>query len=400
MIRMNNKEIIDLAAQYLTPNYNRQPVALLKGKGAAVWDADGKKYLDFVSGLAVTGLGHSNAGLNKAIARQLSLLTHTSNLYYTEPQALFARDLMAFMPRKGRIFFCNSGTEANEAALKLARKFSIEKFAKDRFEIIAFTGGFHGRSMGSLSMTADAKYRDGFGPLLPGVKHVPYGDADAAAKAVTKKTCAIIVEPLQGENGVQTPKAGFIQKLARLCAEKKLLLIFDEVQTGFGRTGKMFAFEHFNVKPDIVTMAKGIAGGLPMGAMYARDDVAALLTPGSHAATFGGNPAVCAAALATFEELKKPGFLENVAEMGRYLLLKLTSLKTSIPAIREVRGMGLMVGLELIFPCAPAVEKCRELGLLINCAQEKTLRFLPPLTITKAEVDRAVGIVTKALGGR
>ncbi len=394
---METKEIIDLAKAFLTPNYNRQPIAIVKGKRATVWDANGKKYLDFVSGLAVNNLGHSFTPVNKAIQKQLSRLGHTSNIYYTEPQALFARALVEKM-YKGKVFFCNSGTEANEAALKLARKYATEKFDKSKTDIIAFEGSFHGRTMGSLAMTSNKDFKNGFGPMLSGVKHVPFEDLAAVEKAITKKTCAVIIEPVQGEAGVRVPKITFLRKLAKLCSSKSALLIFDEVQTGFGRTGKLFAFEHSRVKPDIITMAKGIANGFPMGAMFAKDNVARSFTPGSHAATFGGNPAACAGALAALEEISKPEILENARNLGRYILIKLTGMKSSIPAINEVRGLGLLVGLELSFPCAQVAQKCAGMGLLVNCVNENTLRFMPPLNVTKAEVDKALNIVGKVLG--
>ena len=394
---MNTKEIIKLANTYLTPNYTRQPIALVKGRKSYVWDADGKKYLDFVSGLAVLNLGHGFSPVNKAIQKQMTQLLHTSNLYYTEQQAQLAKALVSRM-YKGKMFFCNSGTEANEAALKLARRYSIEKHDKSRTEIIAFEGAFHGRTMGSLAMTGQKKFQAGFGTMLSGVKHVAFGDLAAVEKAITKKTCAVIIEPVQGEIGVRVPKVTFIQKLAKLCASRNILLIFDEVQTGFGRTGRLFAYEHFKVKPDIVTMAKSISNGFPMGAMFAKEAIAESLSPGSHASTFGGGPAACAGALAVLEEVSKPELLANVREMGRYMMIKLAGMKSSAPVIKEVRGLGLMVGVELGAPCGPIVEECARKGLLINCAAEKIIRLLPPLNVGKAEVDKALNILGKILG--
>ncbi len=394
---MSNKEIIDLANKNLTQNYSRNPVALVKGKGSSVWDAEGKKYLDFVTGLAVCNLGHCFSPVNKAIQKQVGKLMHTSNLFYTEPQSQLAEALVEKM-YKGKVFFCNSGTEANEAALKLARRYSIEKFDKKKTEIIAFDGAFHGRTMGALSMTADSKFKDGFGPMLSGVKHVPFGDLAAVEKAMNAKTCAVIVEPVQGEAGVRVPSAAFMQKLAKLCSSKKALLILDEVQSGFGRTGRLFAFEHYKIKPDIVTMAKGIANGLPMGAMFAKPEIAKYLDAGSHAATFGGNPVVCAGALAALEELSKDELLENVRELGRYAIIKLNGMKSNVSSIKEVRGMGLMIGLELTTPCASVVDGCAAAGLLVNCANETTIRLLPPLNVTRKELDKALNIIGKVLG--
>lgn len=394
---MTTKELIELADKYLVQNYKRQPIALVKGRKSSVWDTDGKKYLDFVSGLAVTNLGHNFTAVNKAIQKQMAQLTHVSNLYYTAPQALLAKELVSKM-YKGRFFFCNSGAEANEAALKLARRHSIEKFGKNRTEIIAFEGSFHGRTMGALSLTGQKKFREGFGDMLSGVKHVPFGDLAAVEKAITKKTCAVIIEPVQGEIGVRVPKVTFVQKLAKLCSSKDVLLIFDEVQTGFGRTGRLFAYEHFRVKPDIITMAKSIANGFPMGAMFAKEDVAKSFTPGTHASTFGGSPPACAGALAVLEVVSDPDFLSNVRETGRYMMIKLAGMKKSAPVIKEVRGLGLMVGVELGAPCASIVEECARKGLLVNCAQEKVLRLLPPLNVARAEVDRALNILGKILG--
>ncbi len=394
---METNEVIKLAKTYLTPNYNRYPLVIVKGKRATVWDAEGKKYIDFVSGLGVNNLGHCFTAVNKAIAKQMAKLIHTSNLYYTEPQALYAQALVEQL-YKGKVFFCNSGAEANEAAIKLARRYSIEKYDKSKTDIIAFDGSFHGRTLGALSVTSGKKFRDGFGPLLSGVKHVPYGDLEAVEKAITKKTCAVIIEPVQGESGVHVLTAAFLKKLAKTCSSKNVLLIFDEVQTGFGRTGKLFALEHSKVKPDIITMGKGVANGFPMGVMFAKDAVAKSFEPGTHASTFGGGPGACAGALVVLKEISKQETLDNARSMGRYMLIKLTGMKNSMPAkIKEVRGLGLLVGLELTFPCAEVVEKCMGMGLLINCANESTLRFMPPLTVSKTEVDKALNIVSKIL---
>ena len=394
---MTNKEIVSLADKSLTPNYNRRPIALVKGKKANVWDAEGNKYIDFVSGLAVTNLGHSFSPITKAVQKQLGKLIHVSNLYHTEAQATYASTLVEKMG-KGKIFLCNSGAEANEAALKLVRRYSIENFDKNRIEVIAFEGSFHGRTAGALSLTGQKNFRSGFGPTLSGVKFVPYGDLKAAEKAITKKTCAVFVEPIQGEFGIRVPTAVFLQGLAKVCAKKKVLLVCDEVQTGFGRVGKLFAYEHFRFKPDVVTMAKGIANGLPMGAMFAKNEVADFLTPGTHASTFGGGSATLAGASVALQELSSPELQENVKSLGRYMLLRLTGMKSAIPMIKEVRGLGLMIGIELDRPGDQLVAACEEKGLLVNCANENTIRMLPPLNITKTEVDKALAIFNKALG--
>jgi len=393
---MGNKEIADMANTCLSPNYTRQPIALVKGKGAFVWDADGKKYLDFVSGVAVTNLGHCNTIVNKAAQKQMIKLGHTSNLYYTEAQTSYAKALLAKL-HPGRLFFCNSGAEAVEAALKLARLYSSEKYDKNRLEVIAFERAFHGRTMGALSLTYNKKYKHGFGPMLPGVKHVPYENLGAVEKAITSKTCAVIIEPAQGEAGVFVPEIGFIQKLAKLCASKNLTLIFDEVQTGFGRTGKLFAYEHFGVKPNIITMAKSMANGFPMGAMFADEERAKYLVPGSHATTFGGGAPACAAAAATLEILSKADTLANVRKLGKYMVIKLTGMKATHKMIREVRGIGLLVAVELSTPGSSIVRRCAESGLLVNCVNDNTIRLMPPLIIKKAEVDKALNILGKAL---
>lgn len=394
---MTSKEIISQADKCLTPNYTRQPLVFVKGKKTQLWDTEGKKYLDFVSGLAVTNLGHAFGPLTKVTQKQLGKLIHVSNLYYTEQQAAYADALLEKMG-KGKLFFCNSGAEANEAALKLVRLHSTEKIDKARIEVIAFEGSFHGRTAGAISLTGQKKLRSGFGPTLGGVKFVPYGDLKAVEKAITKKTCAVFVELIQGEAGVRVPTIAFVQGLSKLCSKKKILLVCDEAQTGFGRVGKLFAYEHFKIKPDIVTMAKGIANGLPMGAMFAKTDVAASLTPGTHASTFGGGPVTLAAAKVALEELTKPELMENVKNLSRFMLLKLTGMKTAIPMIREVRGLGLMIGIELDRPGDKLVAACAERGLLVNCANETTIRMLPPLNVTKVEVDKALVIFNKALG--
>ncbi|MDH5639576.1 MAG: acetylornithine transaminase, partial [Nitrospinota bacterium] len=326
----------------------------------------------------------------------MTRLGHTSNLYYTDTQTNYAKALLSKI-YPGRVFFCNSGAEAVEAALKLSRLYSIEKYDKNRTEVIAFEGAFHGRTMGALSLTHSKKYKTGFGPMLSGVKHVPFGDLAAVEKAVTAKTCAVIVEPVQGEAGVFVPEVEFIQKLAKLCAAKNLTLIFDEAQTGFGRTGKLFAYEHFGVKPNIITLAKGMANGFPMGAMFADEERAKHLLPGTHASTFGGGAPACAAAAATLEILSKADTLSNVRKLGKYMLIRLTGMKASYKTVREVRGIGFMVGVELSTPGSSVVRRCAEMGLLVNCVNDNTIRLLPPLIVKKAEVDKALNILGKAL---
>lgn len=394
---MKDRKIMDAATSALTPNYGRQPIALVKGKGAYVWDADGKKYLDFFAGLAVNNLGHCPPAVSRAVKKQLDTLWHTSNIYYTEPQALYGKALLKKL-YPGRLFFCNSGTEANEAALKLARRSSTDAHGPDRTGIIAFEGSFHGRTMGSLAMTGQKKYHEGFGEMLSGVTHVPFNDLSAVEGAITKKTCAVIVEPIQGEIGVRIGTKEFIQGLAKLCAARGIVLIFDEVQTGFGRTGRLFAWENYGVKPDIITMAKGIASGFPMGAMFAKEEIAKHLVPGTHAATFGGGPLACSAAMATLAELLKPGLLANVRKLGAYAIKQIKAMKKKSPMIKDVRGAGLMIGVELDTPCGQYVAELASRGLLVNCANERTIRLLPPLNITQAEMDRALKLLGEVLG--
>ncbi|MBI4666097.1 MAG: aspartate aminotransferase family protein [Nitrospinae bacterium] len=394
---MGNEEIIKMGSANLTLNYGRQPLAIVRGKNCHVWDADGKKYLDFMTGLATVNLGHCHPAVGRAVKKQIDRLWHISNIYWTEPQAIFARDLVKRL-YKGRVFLCNSGTEANEAALKLARRHSTDNYGPDRTHVISFEGSFHGRTMGALSLTGQPKYHAGFGQMLPGVSHVPFGDLAGVKNAATDKTCAVIIEPVQGEIGVRVHGKKFMKELAAFCQSKNLLLIFDEVQTGFGRTGKLFAWQNYGVKPDIITLAKGIANGFPMGAMFAREDVAKSLVPGTHAATFGGNPLACAGAVAALAELTRPGFLENVRSLGEYAKKRLAAIKKKFPFIKEVRGMGLMIGIVLDHPCERHVKACAEKGLLVNCANGNVIRLLPPLTVKKAEVDRALSILEKVLG--
>jgi predicted acetylornithine/succinylornithine family transaminase len=394
---MKDTKIMDAAMSALTPNYGRQPIALVKGKGAYVWDADGKKYLDFFAGLAVNNLGHCPPNVSRAVKKQLDTLWHTSNIYYTGPQALYAKALLKKL-YDGRLFFCNSGTEANEAALKLARRSSTDAHGAGRTDIIAFEGSFHGRTMGSLAMTGQKKYHEGFGDMLSGVTHVPFNELSATERAITEKTCAIIVEPIQGEIGVRIGTKEFIQGLAKLCAARNILLIFDEVQTGFGRTGRLFAWENYGVKPDIITMAKGIASGFPMGAMFAKEEVAKHLVPGTHAATFGGAPLACSSAIATLEELLKPGLLANVRKLGAYAMKRIGAMKKKSPMIKDVRGSGLMIGVELDTPCGQYVTELALRGLLVNCANERTIRLLPPLNINQAQMDTALKLLGEVLG--
>jgi acetylornithine aminotransferase len=345
--------------------------------------------MDFVAGIAVCNLGHAHPGIAEAVANQARQLVHVSNLYYTTPQIVLAEWLVEHS-FADRVFFCNSGAEANEAAIKLARKYFKDRGAPERFRIITMEGSFHGRTMATLSATGQAKIHKGFEPLVDGFDFVPYNDLEAVQKAVTGETCAVMLEPIQGEGGVQYPGPGYLEDLRKLCDQQGLLLIFDEVQTGMGRTGKLFAYEHFGMTPDIMTLAKALANGLPMGAMLAREEVAASFTAGSHASTFGGTPLVAAAALTVVKALVEEGVLQNCERVGAYFKDRLLELKAKYTFIQEVRGQGLLLGLDLSIDGASVVKACMERGFLINCTQEHILRFIPPLIIQEAQIDALI----------
>jgi acetylornithine/N-succinyldiaminopimelate aminotransferase len=386
---MKNEDVMKISQEVLAQTYGRFPVVLVKGQGCKLWDVEGREYLDFVAGIGVCNLGHCHPKVVQAIRDQAGKLLHVSNLYHIEPQVHLAQ-LLVKLSFADRVFFCNSGTEANEAAIKLARKYSHDRFGPGRYEILSLLKSFHGRTLGSLAATGQEKFYKGFEPMMPGFKFVPQGDLAAMAAAVSNSTCAILVEPIQGEGGVNLPPEGYLQGLRRLCEEKKLLLIFDEVQVGMGRTGKLFAYEHYGVPPDIMTLAKGLAGGVPIGALLAREEVAKSFTPGSHAATFGGNPLSTAAGVAALRATVEDGILENCQRSSDYFLKRLEGLKKKYPFIKEVRGKGLMIGMELDREGKGVVMDCLKRGFLINCTNETVLRFIPPLVVTPGEIDRLV----------
>ena len=392
----SNQEIAKLTSQHVAQTYGRYPIALVRGKGTKVWDASGKKYIDFVTGLAVDNLGHCPPAVVNAIRKQAGKLLHVSNLYHIEPQSQLASELTR-LSFADKFFFCNSGTEANEAAIKLARKWFDDNGQPERHEIITMNNSFHGRTMASLSATAQKKYHAGFDPLLPGFKYVPFNSIQAIKKATTRKTCAVLVEPIQGEGGVNLADKAYFKALRRLCDEKKILLIFDEVQTGFGRTGPLFAYESYGMKPDMITLAKALGGGMAIGAMGGTNRVMKSLVPGTHAATFGGNPLACAASLASLKAITKNGFLQKASSTGDYFLEQLHKLKKNFPIVRDARGAGLMLALELDRPGAEVVTKCMKEGFLINCIQPNTLRFLPPLIITRKEINLLIKTLSKIL---
>jgi predicted acetylornithine/succinylornithine family transaminase len=393
---MNNRDVAKLTDQYVAHTYARYPIALVRGKGARVWDADGKEYLDFLAGIAVNGLGHCHPAVVRAIQQQSRKLLHVSNLYHIQPQAELARELCrgSFADR---VFFCNSGAEANEAAIKLARRYGAEHRG-GRYEILTAHNSFHGRTLATLTATGQEKVRAGYDPLPAGFRQIPYNDLRAAEDAIDEqKTVGILVEPIQAEGGINVPDESYLRGLRDLCDRRGLLLMLDEVQTGMGRTGKLFGYENFGIEPDIMTLAKALGGGLPFGAMLAREDVAKSFVPGSHASTFGGNPLVCSVGLAVMHTLLKGGVLKNCVKMSKVFFQGLKKLQERFPFVRDVRGKGLILGLELEMEGAKIVEACMAEGLLLNCTAYKVLRFVPPLTITPKEIARGLGIVENVL---
>ena len=396
-IELEGHEFIKKAEQYLANTYTRFPVVLVKGEGCRVWDVQGKEYLDFVAGIAVCALGHCHPKLAKAVKVQIEKLIHVSNLYYIEPQIRLAEQLCQHS-FADRVFFCNSGAEANEAAIKLARKYAKEQLGGDRIEIITMSGSFHGRTLATVTATAQEKYQKGFEPLVPGFTYVPFDDLKAVERAIDAQTAAVLVEPIQGEGGIQVPSEGYLQGLRKLCDEYRVLLIFDEVQTGIGRTGRLFAYEHWGVEPDMMTLAKALGGGLPIGTMLAKEKVAASFTPGTHAATFGGNPLVTAAALATLTTIFEEDLVSHAAKMGEQLMHALGSLRDRYKMVKAIRGRGLLIGVELEREARSVVMKCLEKGLLLSTAGEQVIRLSPPLTVTEGEIHRAVALLHETLG--
>jgi acetylornithine/N-succinyldiaminopimelate aminotransferase len=392
-------DLVAAGRRLLINNYRQAPIVMARGEGCTLFDVEGRRYLDMTAGIAVCVLGHGHQGLAEAIAAQARRLVHVSNLYFIEAQLQLA-DALLRRAFHGRAFFCNSGTEANEAALKLARRYQIvTRGQPERTEIVAFENGFHGRTMGALSVTGQAKYRDGFGPLITPVRFVPFGDAAAARAAIGARTAAVIVEPIQAEGGINLPPAGYLQELRRACTDAGAVLIFDEIQTGTGRTGTFYAFEGEGVVPDIVTLAKGLAGGVPIGAMLANDEVARGFEPGTHASTFGGNPFATAAALYVQNAIDELGLLENGREMGGYLgsaLLRLAERRR--PKTRGARGRGLLQGLIIDGDPADVVVRARAAGLLVSVAGANIVRLVPPLIVGKPEIDEAIEILDRVLG--
>jgi len=395
---MTTEETIALAGKVLTPNYRRQPVAFVEGQGMRLWDAEGKEYLDFVAGIAVDVLGHCHPAHVRAIQQQAARLIHVSNIFQIPQQAELGRDLVEVtgIP-EGKVFFCNSGAEANEAAVKMARKAARTVRGRDAFEIIVADHSFHGRTMGALSATMVPKYHEGFEPLVPGFVSVPFNDAAAVERAITPRTAAVLIEPVQGEGGIHCADDAYLQALRRLCDEQGIWLILDEVQTGFGRTGRWFAYQYAGITPDIVSLAKGMGGGVPIGAIVARDEPASVFVPGSHGSTFAGSPLICAAARAAVAAIREEELVERADEMGTYLMHRLRDLAKSHAVITEVRGRGLMVAIELSVPSEQVVAASLERGLLVNNVQPHAVRFVPPLIVTRQDIDEAMSILDAAL---
>jgi len=390
---MNMKQIVELDRKCIINTYGERPLLIVKGRGTQVWDAEGKEYLDFFSGIGVNILGHCHPGIISAIKEQSEKFIHISNLYYNESQVRLAELLRERF--NGKCFFANSGAEANEAAIKLVRKYyqKSSRACKKRYKIITMKNSFHGRTLAALAATGQRKHQNGFSPLPSGFKHVPLNNIDAISAAIDEEVAAVMVEPIQGEGGNNVASDNYLHFLRRLCDKEGIILIFDEIQCGLGRTGKFFAYEHAGVMPDILTLAKPIGGGLPLGVMLARDKIASAFLPGNHASTFGGNPVSCAAGVAVIEIIVKENLLENATVMGDYLFKKLNLLKEKNPFVAEVRGRGLMIGMELTFDGAEIVSQCLKNGLLINCTAGNFIRFLPPLIITRNEIDEAVSIL-------
>ena len=390
---MKKEKLIQEYEKYVMPTYSRKPLIIVKGCGSEVWDINGRKYLDFFPGWAVSGLGHTHPLVVKALSQQLKKILHVPNNYYNELQAKLAKKISQ-TSFDGKVFFCNSGAESVESAIKLARKYGS---AQGRYEIVTMKNSFHGRTMATLTATGQAKYKQGFAPLLKGFAQVPFNDLVAVKSKISAKTIAVILELIQGEGGINVAHPEYIKKLRKLCNQKGILLIFDEVQTGIGRTGKMFCYQHYNVEPDLMCLAKSLGGGFPIGAMIAQRKIADTLQPGTHASTFGGSPLACASGLAVFQAIEKERLLENTQKMGKYLYKKLAHLKEKYHIIGEIKGKGLMLGIELHIEGKSIYERCLKRGLLINCAHRNVIRIMPQLGVTEREIDKAISILDKAL---
>ncbi len=388
--------IIDKADQVIAKTYKRFPIVITKGKGCTLWDTEGRSYTDFVAGIAVCGLGHAHPRVSKALSMQADILLHVSNLYYTVPQVELASWLVE-NSFADKVFFCNSGAEANEAAIKLVRRHFNVKGEDQRYRIIAMEKSFHGRTMATLSATGQDKIKQGFDPILEGFDFVPFNDIQALQNTIGSSTCAVIIEPVQGEGGVRCADPEYLKAVRQICDETGTLLVFDEIQTGMGRTGKLFAYEHFGVEPDVMTLAKALGNGLPIGAMLAKENVATAFGPGSHATTFGGTPLVTAASLEVVKVLTEEKIIDHCSKVGAYFRERLMWLKNRHESIEDVRGLGLLLGMKLKKKGDHIVTACMEKGFLINCVQENILRFVPPLIIEKKDIDALVTCLDEIL---
>lgn len=398
---MDTRRFFEESSHYVMDTYYRMPVVLRKGRGIKVWSTNGKEYLDFVAGIAVNVLGHCHPKVVVAIQKQAQRLIHVSNLYYNEPQVKLAK-LLVENSFADKVFFCNSGAEANEGAIKLARKYAKENLKADRFEIITAFNSFHGRTLATLTATGQERFQKGFEPLVPGFRYVEFNNLKDLESAINERTCAVMLEPIQGEGGIRLPSPEYLKGVREICDSHGILLILDEVQTGMGRTGRLFAYEHYGIKPDIMTLAKGLGNGVPIGAVLATDKVASAFKPGSHASTFGGNPLCSAAAIATIETILEDGFiLDNCIRMGDYLLKGLREIKEEYSSfILDVRGKGLMIGMEMSLECSEIVKDCLERGLIINCTAGNVLRFTPPIIVQKKDIDNMLNILDDVLRRR
>lgn len=389
---MTTQETIKMFDNYVIANYGRLPRVIVKGQGCYLYDSDGNEILDMFPGWAVSGIGHCHAKVVQAIQAQAAELLHIDNTFYSEPQGQLAK-LLSERAFGGKCFFCNSGAEANEAALKLARLHT----AAEKYKFITAEGSFHGRTFATATATAQPKHHEGLLPLLPGFAYVPFNDSAALEAAFDDEVAAVMIEPIQGEGGINSATVEYLQTIRRLCDENGAVMILDEVQTGIGRTGKWFAYQHFGIEPDIITMAKALGGGVAIGAMMATEEVAVSLVPGKHASTFGGNALACAAGIAVIEAIEEENLLQNAAQIGQYIKEKLELLKQKHYIIDHVRGIGMMIGVQLNAPGADVVDKCLEKGLRINCTQSTVLRFMPPMIATKAHIDKAIEILDNVL---
>jgi acetylornithine/N-succinyldiaminopimelate aminotransferase len=396
---MTSTEVVGLFQRYVIGNYTRYPVCLTRGEGSYVWDAEGNRYLDLFPGWGCGLLGHCPPRVVRALQEQVAELIHVPNTWYTEAQGQLAKALSERTTFDGRAFFCNSGAEANEAAIKLVRLNGrgTGPGGSDRYKIVTMLNSFHGRTMGALTATGQPKYHQGVGPMLPGFSYAPFGDLDAVSKAIDAETIALMVEPIQGEGGVNLPPAGYLDGLRELCDRYKLLLLFDEVQTGMGRTGKWYTHQHWNVRPDIITLAKAVAGGVALGGLLARPEVAEKLKPGTHAATFGGNPVACRAALATIETIEADGLLARASQIGETFRARFEDLKARCPHIRDVRVKGAMIGVELATDGAPVVAECLKRKLLVNSTHGTVIRLLPALNLTDDQMAEGLSILEQVL---